>query len=108
MKYYKTIESEFHAFSDSTPQEFIDSKINELGLVQTTKDYIDEYNTQQAILNKEPEKAELAELKQYLLDTDYMVIKSMEKGSSMLIEYPDEFVKRQKARDRINEIISIL
>ena len=108
MKYYKTTENGFHAFSESTPQEFIDNKISELGLIETTKDYIDEYNAQQAILNKESEKAELAELKQYLLDTDYMVIKSIEKGSSMLTEYPDDYIKRQEARNRINEINSIL
>ena len=44
----------------------------------------------------------------YLAETDYMVIKCSERGLSMATEYPEDFEKRQQARDRINEIDEIL
>ena len=51
---------------------------------------------------------EIATLKRYLSDTDYMAVKCAEKGISMASAYPEEYVKRQQARDRINEITAIL
>ena len=47
-------------------------------------------------------------LRQYLSNTDYMVVKCSERGLSMATEYPTEYEERQKARDRINEINEIL
>lgn len=47
-------------------------------------------------------------LRQYLSNTDYMVVKCSERGLSMATEYPKEYEERQKARDRINEINEIL
>lgn len=108
MFYYKTKDNEFYAFRDDTAQEFIDNKINELELEETTKDYIDEYNAQQAILNKEPEKAELANLEQYLDDTDYISTKCYELKLSVQETYPIEFEKREQARARINELREII
>ena len=51
---------------------------------------------------------EMNDLKRYLSETDYMVVKCSERGLSMAIEYPTEYEERQKARDRINEINEIL
>ena len=47
---------------------------------------------------------EIAELKQYLSDTDYTVIKCMEQGLSMSDLYPEVLAKRVEARARINEL----
>ena len=57
---------------------------------------------------KEKLKRELFRHELYLRDTDYMAIKCAEKGVSMATAYPEEYVKRQQARDRINEIRAIL
>lgn len=51
---------------------------------------------------------EMRTLKQYLAETDYMAIKCAEKGISMASAYPEEYVKRQQARDRINEIRALI
>lgn len=51
---------------------------------------------------------EQIELKAYLSKTDYMVVKCSERGLSMASEYPEDYAKRQEARDRINEISEIL
>ena len=51
---------------------------------------------------------EMNDLKRYLSETDYMAIKCAEKNVSMASEYPEDFVKRQQSRDRINEIRTIL
>lgn len=51
---------------------------------------------------------ELAELEAYLRSTDYMAIKCGELGLSMMSEYPTEYIERQRARDRINEIRALL
>lgn len=53
-------------------------------------------------------KRELESLEKYLEDTDYMVIKCMERGLDMKYEYPKDYVDRQNARNRINEIREIL
>ena len=47
---------------------------------------------------------ELRNLKQYLSDTDYTVIKCMEQGLSMSDLYPEVLAKRVEARARINEL----
>lgn len=57
---------------------------------------------------KENLKRELYRHESYLRNTDYMAIKCAEKGVSMASAYPEEYVKRQQARDRINEIRAIL
>ena len=46
---------------------------------------------------------EIAELKQYLADTDYIVFKIAE-GSATAEEYTDVIRKRQEARARINKL----
>lgn len=53
-------------------------------------------------------KRELYRHELYLRDTDYMAIKCAEKGMSMASAYPDEYIKRQQARDRINEIRALI
>ena len=64
------------------------------------------------ILNTEPTekelKQELSTLKQYLIDTDYTVIKCQELGLVYVDTYPDVSVERTRARDRINELEEIL
>lgn len=47
---------------------------------------------------------EIAELKQYLTDTDYCVIKCMELGVAISEAYPEVHQKRTEARERINEL----
>ena len=51
---------------------------------------------------------ERSTLQNYLNKTDYMVVKCMERGLSMQEEYPDEYIKRQQARERISEINALL
>lgn len=53
-------------------------------------------------------KRELYRHELYLRDTDYMAIKCAEKGVSMASAYPEDYVKRQQARDRINEIRALI
>ena len=57
---------------------------------------------------KEKLKRELVLHELYLRDTDYMAIKCAEKGISMASAYPEDYVKRQQARDRINEIRALI
>lgn len=57
---------------------------------------------------KERLKRELYCHESYLRATDYMAIKCAEKGISMASAYPEEYVKRQQARDRINEIRALI
>ena len=54
--------------------------------------------------NKQKLKSELSQLEDYLNETDYMVIKCMERGLNMKSEYPLDYQKRQDARERINNI----
>ena len=51
-------------------------------------------------------KNEINALKGYLLETDYTVIKCMEKGLSVADTYPEVYQKREEARKRINELES--
>ena len=64
------------------------------------------------IINTEPTEKELMQelstLKQYLIDTDYTVIKCQELGLVYADTYPDVSVERTRARDRINELEEIL
>ena len=57
---------------------------------------------------KEKLENELATLKAYLANTDYMAIKCGELGMSMASTYPNEYIERIKARARINEIETLL
>lgn len=56
----------------------------------------------------ETPKEELARLKAYLASTDYQVIKCYDKGLIYATEYPEETIKRQQARDRINELQNVI
>lgn len=47
-------------------------------------------------------------LQSYLKNTDYIAIKCNERELNMKEEYPKEFVKRQEARDRINELKTLI
>ena len=64
------------------------------------------------IINTEPTEKELMQelstLKQYLIDTDYTVIKCQELGLVYVDTYPEVAVERTRARNRINEIEEIL
>lgn len=57
------------------------------------------------------ENYRIQELKQYLQDTDYVVIKMYETAmqgdsiSDMLEEYKEVLFKREEARARINELL---
>ena len=75
-------------------QRYIPYTDKELAEIQTCKELNDLMN-------------EMEELDKYLKETDYQAIKCAERGLSMESEYPEEFKKRQEARDRINEIRSI-
>ena len=56
----------------------------------------------------QPYKVEIEELKKYLSDTDYCVIKSIELGTTIQTAYPDVHQKRIEARERINELEDVL
>ena len=58
--------------------------------------------------DEEKLQSELVELKQYLSDTDYQAIKCGELGLSMATEYPESHAQRTAARNRINEIETLL
>lgn len=122
-KYYKNIDNDFFIFDiNDSNQKTIENKIIELELEETTKDYIDEYSTQKTILNKEPEKLEIARLEAYLSSTDRIGRQISEKllmGESrdvILDIFSDTFKKTyrevlidsQEARDRINELRNII
>ena len=47
-------------------------------------------------------------LETFLNDTDYMSTKCYERKLDMETEYPEEYVKRQEARIRINELKEII
>jgi len=47
---------------------------------------------------------ERIELKNYLNETDWIVVKCMERGLDIKTEYPKEYILRGKARTRIDEI----
>lgn len=53
-------------------------------------------------------ESEYAQLKKYLTDTDWHVIKCMELGVSMAVRYPEVHQQRTEARERINEIEEVL
>ncbi len=53
---------------------------------------------------QDAKEAELDAQHAYLDDTDYMVIKCLERGLDIDTEYPGVREKRQKARERINEL----
>lgn len=53
-------------------------------------------------------KQEMQELKAYLSATDYQAIKCGELGLSMATEYPESHAHRTAARNRINEIETLL
>lgn len=72
--------------------------------IEDKGDYYEVCTWSEADLKKKNLKSELSQFEEYLNDTDYMVIKCMERGLDMQSEYPDEFNKRQEARDKINEI----
>ncbi len=55
-----------------------------------------------------PYKDEIYELKKYLSDTDYCVIKSIEQGTTIQVAYPEEYQKRIEARDKINELEEVI
>ena len=57
------------------------------------------------VLNK---RSHILNLKQYLFDTDYAVIKCSEQNLDLGTEYPGLKEKRQEARTRINELESTL
>lgn len=57
-----------------------------------------------AVKAKAAAEVEIAELKQYLADTDYCVIKAAEAGAPMAELYPEQHTRRTEARARINEL----
>ena len=57
----------------------------------------------QDLTTKEELELEIEELKQYLQETDYVVIKIAE-GVATTDEYADIITKRQETREKINEL----
>ena len=72
--------------------------------VEDKGDYCEICTWSESDRNKQKLKSELSQLEDYLNETDYMVIKCMERGLDMKSEYPLDYQKRQDARERINEI----
>lgn len=72
--------------------------------IEDKGDYYEVCTWSEAYLKKQNLKSELSKLEDYLNETDYMVIKCMERGLDMQSEYTSDYQKRQDARDRINDI----
>ena len=86
-------------------QNFVNNSKENLGINQT-EEYIEIIKLKIDI--KEEYDQEFIELKDYLNDTDYMVIKCSELGLIMSNEYPEDYIKRKAARARINELKQIM
>lgn len=78
-------------------------KIIDVPGVQARSAYDEEVPVQIFVLYSEKELAEreIIKLKQYLTDTDWTVIKSLEIGENL---YPEISEKRAEARERINTL----
>lgn len=61
-------------------------------------------DARETIKAKAAAEVEIAELKQYLADTDYCVIKAAEVSAPMAELYPEQHTRRAEARARINEL----
>ena len=84
--------------SESDIQEFEDEQVE---LAYDNSYYIKEYAPQKP--QEEINAERIAELKQFLTDTDYVVIKIAE-GEATSEDYADILSQRKSARKEINEI----
>ena len=105
---YKDLENNIHAFEDDVNEDFLNKKIEELGLIAITNEEETAIREQKDIDNQVTEKKELNTLLRYLSNTDYMATKCSERKLDMETEYPDDYIKRENARIRINELKAIL
>lgn len=64
----------------------------------------DKILTKHPLEDEEEKKGMIEQLKQYLSDTDYAVIKCSEQNLDLESEYPGLKEKRQEARTKINEL----
>ncbi len=64
----------------------------------------DKVLTKHPLEEEEEKKGMIEQLKQYLSDTDYAVIKCSEQNLDLETEYPGLKEKRQEARTKINEL----
>ena len=117
MKNYKTENNEMFAFEDTVPQEFLNNKIKELGLIEITEIDRQDISNQKDYYNQYSEKEELATLQSYLNSSDYVSIHygellTQESKTIFLDNISTTFnmsnmnilIKREEARDRIDEL----
>jgi len=101
---YKDTNNEFYAFEDDVKEDFLNKKIEELGLIAITDEEENAIREQKDIDNQVAEKKELNTLLSYLSQTDWVVVKCYELGLTVSEEYPDIYDLRVAARTQINEL----
>ena len=95
MRKYKDKNNEFHAFEEDAPEEFVDKKIKELGLIPVTEDEFAEIRKQQDLDNQVAEKKELATLESFLDQSNYIVINL---GKKFTVEARNLYFKEVSSR----------
>ena len=117
MKKYKDLENNIHAFEDDVNEDFLNKKIEELGLIAITDEEENAIREQKDIDDQVVEKRELAKLEAFLNNTNYIAINhgakiSAEKRANYLAEMSDTYGitneevlnNREQAINKINEL----
>lgn len=118
---YKTKNNEIYAFEDDVNEEFLNKKIEELGLIAITDEEETAIREQKDIDNQVAEKKELAKLETFLNQSNYIVINlgkkfTMEARNLYFKEVSSRFnitnlevmEKQEEAIARINELKEII
>ena len=105
---YKELENNIHAFEDDVKEDFLNKKIEKLGLISITDEEENAIRKQKDIDNQVVEKSEYSSLKYYLSSTDWVVAKCYELELTVSEQYPEIYKKRVEARARINELEKII
>jgi len=114
---YKDLENNIHAFEDDVNEDFLNKKIEELGLIAITDEEENAIREQKDIDDQVVEKRELAKLEAFLNNTNYIAINygakiSAEKRANYLAEMSDTYGitneevlnNREQAINKINEL----
>ena len=121
MKKYKDLENNIHAFEEEINEDFLNAKIEELGLIAITDEEETAIREQKDIEDQVAEKKELSKLETFLNQSNYIAInygslRSEEKKLLFLADVSDTFGmtneeifdKRDESIARINELKEII
>lgn len=116
MRFFKDSNNELFAYSDEdikSMEKSNNTKIKKLykaflNLEEITMEERDAALEQIKLDNNYYLIEEQSQLLGYLSSTDYMVTKCLERKLDMETEYPEAYIKRQEARERIDKIKIIL